>query len=221
MADEVPFLSAKALERFKMISSQSAQSAAEAFSALVNQRIDMSMLRVTAIPLEKVPETIGTPEERVTTVMMEVEGEGSGYIVVIYPEQAAFNTVDLMQNRPIGTTTHLTSTDNSALTESGNIITGAFLTSFSDYLKINLLESVPDLATDMLQATIDVILAKFLEKTQEEAIAFEIDYQMSTSAETAESIVPECKVNASFLLLITHSSAAKLIERLEEGEGGE
>jgi chemotaxis protein CheC len=216
MNTPLPTLSPKAMAHFKSMSKEGASSATAALSALIHRPIVIQALKVAAVPLEQISQTVGDPEEKVSTVMMVVQGKSNGYILIIFPHQSALNTADLMQSRPIGTTTTLSEADNSALKESGNIVAGSFLSSFSNYLQINLLESVPDLATDMLQATIDTVLAQCLQQNKEESMAFEVDYQMCSSTKDAQTENPECKVNASFLLILSNSTATDLVNQLEK-----
>lgn len=208
----------KALEK---MSDEGAKKASESLSKLINQKVEVKAVIVKAIPVEKAGDSIGEPEDMVTTILMEISGEADGQIMLIYPRQSALNIADLLAKRPLGKTVQLDELDKSALKESGNIIAGSFLAALSDYLTINMVESIPDLATDMLKATINAALARFAGKNIAEAIAMEINFGMGTGAPAAEKIVPEIKTNAYFILLLDIESAAKVLKSLKKISGGE
>ena len=127
-----------------------------------------------------------------------------------------------MAKRSLGVTRELNELDRSALKESGNIIAGSFLAAISNYLDVNMVESTPDLASDMLKATVDTAIAKFVGAQPAEAIAMEINFGMSTS-ENAEAakIVPEIQTKGYFILLLDIGSAEKVMASLKGISGGE
>jgi chemotaxis protein CheC len=170
---------------------------------------------VRALSVEKIPEIIGSPEDMVTTIIMEVRGEADGNIMLVYPQQSAINVADFLAKRELGVTNQLSELDKSALKESGNIIAGAFLSAISNYLQINMVETIPDMASDMLKATVDFVLARFAKRETSEAVAFEIDFEMGTTAAAAD------KIKAYFVLLLDVESAEKVLSSLKEISGGQ
>jgi chemotaxis protein CheC len=200
-----------AKEKFELMAHQGAKSAADSLSKMINKDVQIQTLAVRSLPLEEVPHVIGSPEELVTTVIMQVSGEATGDIILIYPKQSALNVADFLAKRELGKTSQLSALDKSAIKESGNVIAGAFLSIISDQLSINMLESVPDIATDMLKATTDFVLTQFANRGVSEAVAFEIDFEMRTAAAAAAAE----KITASFVLLLDLESAQKVIRALE------
>jgi chemotaxis protein CheC len=208
-------LTKEGLGALEKMAQEGADNSSNALSRIVNQAVSVETIAVRAIPVEKIPEIIGSPEEMVTTVIMEVRGEVNGNIMLVYPKQSAINVADLLAKRDLGTTTQLAELDKSALKESGNIIAGSFLSAISNYLQINMIETIPDIASDMLKATMDFVLVRFAKNEKSEAVAFEIDFEMSTAAAAAD------KVKAYFVLLLDVESAAKVLESLRKISGGQ
>ena len=196
------------------VAHEGAKQSSASLSKLINQDVRVQTLAVRTLSVEKIPEIIGSPEEMVTTVIMEVQGEVDGDIMLVYPRQSAVNVADFLAKREFGSTTQLSELDKSALKESGNIISGSFLSAISNYLSINMVESIPDIATDMLKATIDFVLARFAKREAGEAMVFEVDFEMSASA-AAE------KIKAYFVLLLDTESTAKFLRSLKKISGGE
>jgi chemotaxis protein CheC len=196
---------------------EGAKKASTSLSKLINQETEVVTLAVRTLPVEKIAEIIGAPEDRVTTIIMELKGDVRGNLALVYPEKAAFNVADFLAKRASGSTTQLDELDKSALKESGNIISGSFLAAISDYLTINMVESIPDIATDMLKATIDSMLAGFAKRESSEAVAFEIDFEIGTTAAVAAAE----RIKAYFVLLLDINSAAKVIASIKKISGGQ
>jgi chemotaxis protein CheC len=208
-------LTKEGLQALEKMAEEGATRASASLSKLINQQVDMQTLAVRALPVEKIPEILGSPEDMVTTVIMGVRGESNGNIMLVYPQQSAINVADLLAKRELGVTTQLSELDKSALKESGNIISGSFLSAISNYLQINMVETIPDIASDMLKATMDFVLARFARQEASEAVAFEIDFQMGTPVITAD------KIKAYFVLLLDVESTAGVLRSLKDISGGQ
>jgi chemotaxis protein CheC len=208
-------LTKEGLVALEKMAKEGADKASASLSKLISQEVAVKTIAVRAMPVEKIPEVIGSPEEIVTTVIMEVRGEVNGNIMLVYPQQSAINVADFLSKRKLGATAQLSELDKSALKESGNIIAGSFLSAISNYLSINMVETIPDIASDMLKATVDFVLARFAKQEASEAVAFEIDFEMGTAAAAAE------KIKAYFVLLLDAESATKVLESLKDISGGQ
>jgi chemotaxis protein CheC len=207
-------LTKEGIAELEKMANEGAKKASESLSSMINQETTVQSLGIRVLDVEKISEIIGSPEEMVTTVTLKIKGEAQGNLMLIYPQQAALNVVDLLAKREIGSTTQLDELDKSALKESGNIISGSFLASISNYLTINMIESIPDIATDMLKATIDYVLAEFAKREMSDAVAFEIDFEMGTLAAAG-------KIRAYFVLLLDTESSDKMLESLKKTSGGQ
>jgi chemotaxis protein CheC len=204
-------LTASGLAVFEKMSHIGAKNASDALSQLIAREVEVKALAVRALPVEKLTDVIGHPNESVTTVVMDVTGQVAGNIMLIFSKQSAINVADLLAKRELGATDGLAQLDISAIKEAGNIITGAFLTAISNYIKINMLETVPEISTDMLKATMDFVLTKFAKEQETRAVAFEIEFEMGTSTLAAAD-----RISAYFVLLLDLESATKLMDSLNK-----
>jgi chemotaxis protein CheC len=198
-----------------------ADKASLALSQLIGQHIGVEAVAVREVPLEHVVGTIGNPEDLVSSIAMDISGDLYGSVILIYPQQSAHNIADLLMKHPLGSTRELGDQECSALKESGNIISGAFLSALSNYLSLNMLESIPDLASDMLKATLDAALAKFAVDEVGDAVALTVRFSMSTDEGAATGIVPTIVINAFFVLLLDGASTRKLLASLSRISGGD
>jgi len=208
------------IKQLEKMGREGAEKASESLSKIINQEIRVSTVVVRSAPLEKIAESIGKSEDLVVAILMELGGEVNGQVIMIYPQQSALNVADFLSNRTLGRTGSLSELDKSALKESGNIIAGSFLAALSNYLSINMVESVPDIANDMLRAVVESAITRFAGKEASEAIAFEINFGMGTTSEGAAKVVPSIRTNAYFILLLDVKSAENLVGSLKKISGG-
>jgi chemotaxis protein CheC len=201
--DPIPQVSKENIGLFEKIGSESANNAALALAKMTGLTVDVRAIRVSIVPVENVTNTINIPSDRTTTVILEIVGDCVGNAALLFSHEDALHLAALLQKED---TPHsiLTEIDQSALKEVGNIITGAILSGISNALGISINESVPDLATDMVDATMEYVAASFAKKSKG-AVAFELDFSMAS-----EEIV------GYFLLLLNKDSMEFLIEKVGE-----
>jgi chemotaxis protein CheC len=144
------------IDILKEVGNIGAGHAATALSRLLNKKIDMKVPDVQIVSFNEVMNLVGGAENVVASVFLRVEGDAPGSMFFILSLEQA--------SRFIG---HLTKDPSfsmdcppyseialSALQELGNILTGSYLSSFSDFTKLNLYPSVPAISVDMVGAII-------------------------------------------------------------------
>ncbi|EAX48641.1 CheC, inhibitor of MCP methylation [Thermosinus carboxydivorans Nor1] len=175
MSEEILKLSALQLDALREIGNVGAGNAATALSQIINRKIDMTVPQVAILPLGEVPEVVGGPDAMVAGVYLRVFGPAPGSILFLLPRDSAFSLVDMVMGRSPGTTTALTSMDESALMEIGNILAGAYLNALSYFTRLTLLPSIPALAMDMAGAILSVILIQ-LGQMGDHALVIETEF---------------------------------------------
>jgi len=158
--EDITALSAEQMDALREIGNIGAGNAATALSQLLNQRIDMTVPRVSVLPLEQVPDVLGGPENIVAGIFLRVLGNAPGSVMFMLPRSSALVLADMLIGKEIGTTKILNDIDQSALKEIGNILAGSYLNALSILTNLTLLPSVPALAFDMLGAILSVVLAE-------------------------------------------------------------
>jgi len=153
-----------------------AKNASKYLSVMTKKKFSVSIPWVSLYPYEEIPQTVGKPSDMVTAVYMKVEGEVKGAIIVVFPEKEALFMSDLLLSKK--GSTELDDMAKSALTEAaGNILANAYLNAISDKLDIKLTDSIPHLATDMLNAILGGVLAQFACKS-ENALIFKNNFEI-------------------------------------------
>jgi len=161
------------LDGLREVANIGAGHAATALSQLTNRRIMVGVPTVRVLRIDEISEMIGTGEEVVAGVAMQMLGDLTGRTVQIFPKDTAERVTGILIGRddvvfPDG----FGELEQSALKEVGNILGGAYLNALSDFLGLLLLTSVPGLAMD---ATAAVLKAAFLEFQEDRDYVFVVE----------------------------------------------
>jgi len=175
LSEDILKLSPLQLDALREVGNVGAGNAATALSQILNRKIDMTVPEVAILPLSDVPDIVGGPDAMVAGVYLRVFGPAPGSILFLLPKDSAFDLVDMLMGRPRGNTAVLTSIDESALMEIGNILAGAYLNALSYFTKLTLLQSIPALAIDMAGAILSVILIQ-LGQVGDHALVIETEF---------------------------------------------
>lgn len=149
------------LDALREVANIGAGHAATALSQMTGQRIMISVPRLSVTPLEEVPPHIGAPEEPVAAVLMNMMGDLTGCTLLVFPRPTALRLAELLMRRPSGACTELGAMEQSALKETGNILSGAYLNALSEFMGVMLLPSPPSLAIDMSRAVLTTAYLQF------------------------------------------------------------
>ncbi|MDD4602103.1 MAG: chemotaxis protein CheC [Negativicutes bacterium] len=179
MYEDILKLSALQLDALREIGNVGAGNSATALSQIINRKIDMTVPQVAIMPLDDVPNVVGGPDAMVAGVYLRVFGPAPSSILFLLPRDSAFCLVDMLMGREPGSTTSLTSMDESALMEIGNILAGAYLNALSYFTHLTLLPSIPALAVDMAGAILSVILSQ-LGQMGDHALVIETEFTTAT-----------------------------------------
>jgi chemotaxis protein CheC len=182
------------LDILKEIGNIGAGNAATALSAILNRKIDMNVPNVRIVSFDEMMEMAGGADQVVASVFLRIEGDASGSMFLILSLPVA----EYLIRKMTGDVTFLidsapyTELALSCLQELGNILSGSYLSSLSDFTRLNIYPSVPSLSIDMVGATISYGL---LELSQVSDAAIVIDTVLEKDQLFADSI------NGHFFLL--------------------
>jgi chemotaxis protein CheC len=142
------------LDILREIGNIGAGHAATALSTMLNKAVDMKVPSVKVISFEEISEMVGGAENVVASVFLRIVGDAPGCMFFMLPiEQAEKLLGDLLGGQDVQLTDgNFSDISLSALQEVGNILSGSYLTSFSDFTGLNLQPSVPATSIDMAGA---------------------------------------------------------------------
>ncbi|MEE8358243.1 MAG: chemotaxis protein CheC [Candidatus Hydrothermarchaeales archaeon] len=195
------------MDSLKEVGSIGASHAATALSKMANRRIDISVPGLKLIPIEKFLEEVGGSESLVAGIYAKVQGDLCGGMLSVFPMKAALTLVDILMERPLGSSETLSEMDSSALIEVGNILTSTFIGAMSDFLDLNIFPTPPGLACDMAGSLLEFLVIEMGEHA-DNAILFQTHLSMSPTM-----------VEGQLFLCIDPSSLDKIFEKIREKVG--
>lgn len=142
------------LDVLKEVGNIGSGNAATALSKLLGTKVVMTTPSVRVISFEETLALVGGPEKLVVSVFLRIQGEAPGSMFFILPpvqaekfvHQITGNTdfsLDGKYNRELGF---------SVLQETGNILSGSYLSALADLTELDMHASVPSLNIDMAGA---------------------------------------------------------------------
>ncbi|HLS20391.1 MAG TPA: chemotaxis protein CheC [Bacillota bacterium] len=139
-----------------------AGNAATSMAQLIDQQVHMEVPIVNIVNFDEMMDIVGGPEKLIVGMFFEICGDLTGSVFFMLSVEEAEKLVHQMTNDPNlnlqGDTVDPLAF--SALKESANIITGAYLTALSDFLNLSIRPSIPHLAVDMAGAILTVGLVE-------------------------------------------------------------
>ncbi len=136
--------------------------AATALSQMIGRKkIMITVPDVKIIEKDSISKYIEEPEALATGVVMNVLGDIVAKIILLIKKESALHLADILLKKKPGTSKLLTEIESSAIKETGNILSGAYMNALNEFLGLMLLPSVPNLVFDTSSAIIAAILESF------------------------------------------------------------
>ena len=149
------------LDALREVANIGAGHAATALSQMTNRTIMISVPEVNVRPLEEVTDLLGSPDEVIAAVLMQMMGDLTGRTLVLFPQDSARSLCDILLHRAPGTTTTFDVMEQSGLKEVGNILVSAYMNALSDFMGMMLVPSVPSLVIDISAAILTTTYLNF------------------------------------------------------------
>lgn len=189
-------------QTFEHLAESVGTTASEALSRLLHHAVTIETADRTVLSASEIGTKFGKADALVTVVVLEVSDGLTGYVLLVFPRQDGQRLAShLVQSLHDRTDSSSESLEDSAIKEVGNIICGALLTEVAKGAKVKLVQSIPALATDMLQAVLDG-LAVDISRRASQAFAYSFRFT-----------VHPLSVSGLFALLIDQESFEKLQHR--------
>jgi len=142
------------LDAIKEVGNVGAGHAATALSQMIEKKILITVPKVLCMPIEKTSDLVGGPQALVAGVTMQILGDLSAKIVLMFSRESALQLAGLLTRQETQTSQVVSDMEHSAIMEAGNILSGAYLNALNEFLGLMLLQSVPHLVFDMADAVV-------------------------------------------------------------------
>lgn len=147
------------LDALREISNIGAGNAATALSTLVNSSIDMEVPLIKIINIEEIYDSIAL-EEVVVGVSIEVKGEATGNLLLLFKENVALEVINQFTSISEEIFGEF---GESVINEFGNIISSTYMNAISKFTGLSMIPGVPAIAHDIAGAVIPTMFIASVE----------------------------------------------------------
>jgi chemotaxis protein CheC len=184
------------LDALRELANIGAGTASTALSEMLGRSIDLAVPDVSVLPMAEAVELLGPPEQEITGIMLGVEGELPGTVLMLLsPENA--EKICVMLGLPPDS-----DLAPSALGEIGNVVGTSYLNALAGMTGIDVEPTPPATVTDMLGAIVESVLAVRAASSDRTLL---LDSSLIVEGE-------DCSI--VFLLVPDHGGAEELLERI-------
>lgn len=155
-----------------------AGNATTALSQMINTKVDMKVPNVELLEFKNLSEIIGGAENIVVGILFTLQGQIDGMMMFMMDLPASHHLVNTLMGKSEADNSgdDFTEIELSALSEIGNIIAGAYLSSLSTLTNITITSSVPYMSIDMAGAILSVPAIEF-GKVGDKALLIETEFK--------------------------------------------
>lgn len=148
----------------KEIGNIGAGNATTALAKMLQMKMDMSVPKVALLPFKDISQLIGSEDQIVVGILLDMEGEIDGMMMFLFDTKSAHHLVNKLMMREDtaeDSATDFTEMEMSAISEIGNIVSGSYLTALASLTNLRVTASVPSLTVDMIGALMSVPASEF------------------------------------------------------------
>lgn len=131
------------LDALREVANIASGHAATALGQLTDRRIMITVPEFEAVAIDEIPTVLGYSGEPVVVVAMHLLGDLTGSLVFLMPEINARRLCTLLLGQPLGPGARLDKLAQSTVTETGNILGGAYSSALGTILGGVVMLSVP------------------------------------------------------------------------------
>lgn len=178
----------------KEIGNIGAGNATTALSKMLNAKIAMNVPKVDLVGFSEIASIMGSEEDVMAGILLLLSGDIDGMMMFLLEVKSARSLVNtLMGTTPDPEKENSPEFDEmeySALSEIGNIITGAYLSALSDLTRLTISASVPNLKIDMAASILSVPAIEF-SKVGDKVLLIETQFDDDSNINGYFVLVPD------------------------------
>lgn len=194
-------ISEKQIDALKEVGAMGAGHAAIALSQLLQQKINIAVVKVEIMPSDKFNAFMGGPEVLAAAVYIQMLGDMQGGLGLIFPRQDALKLMDILLHKQDSKI--ITELGQSALKEAANIISGSYLSSLSQLIPFKIALSIPRFTLDKISNIIPGIFDEILQP-EKQCLALVTEFIESSN-----------QIKGYYLFLPKQETLKKILEGLE------
>ncbi|OWZ84252.1 chemotaxis protein CheC [Natranaerobius trueperi] len=192
------------IDVLKEIGNIGAGNATTALSEFLGRSINMTVPEVKILPFTQVPEVVGGPEELVAGVYLNIVGEAPGSLMLLLKHDDAKKLIEILMGQQFSDEKdQLDEMAQSALMETGNIVSSSYLNALGNMTNLKVVPSIPAISVDMAGAILEVILFQVDEDISEHVILIGTEFLYEGD-----------KIRGHFFLIPDNESFPKILNSL-------
>lgn len=170
-----------------------------ALSQVLSQKVELTIPDLKLIDSDKVLEELKGTQEVLVGVSVQLLGNLTGNIVLMFPEKGAYSLIDAVSQyrKELGNATEY---GVSSLKEIGNIVISAYLATLSTFTRQVILHSTPNLICGTLETVFNVAFSKMKAETKK-VILIETFFK-----------IQDKDIDGSFFLIFEPAMVQKLVD---------
>ncbi len=185
----------------KEIGNIGAGNATTAIAEMLGLRLNMEVPQVKLLSFQELGSAVSEEDDTIAGIYLELHNDLEGSMMFLLRNESAHYLVNRLMGRDENYMEPFDEMDLSALTEIGNIITGAYLSALSSMTRMVISHSVPFLAIDMAAAILSVPAIQF-GQFGDNALLIETEFG------------DDVKLNGFFILLPEPDSYERILKAL-------
>jgi len=135
-------------ENLQRVLARGLEMAAKSLSKMVGQDVRVTVDEFRLVPVREVARTLGDPDEVVVGVAFALTGELEGQLSMLMDRAGVLSLADQLLQRQAGATRSLQELEQSAIKETANILSNAFITVVAREMKLDVLLPGPPRLTE-------------------------------------------------------------------------
>ncbi len=137
-----------ALEFLQQLFQAATAEASVAMRRWTHGQISLDLNGVQELPLEEVSTAVSLGDELLTMVVLTFQGEVGGDMILTFDENNGRQLAAALLHRPVSESPEWTALERSALCETGNILSCAYLNALTRFIGVELVPSPPYFVQD-------------------------------------------------------------------------
>jgi chemotaxis protein CheC len=170
-------------------------------SQMASRRVAISVPFIDIKTASTVAQFVPKEEEVSVAVLLQLTGGVEGYVLLYFPHHAAVRLLNSICGKQVGDLRAFDLYDRSVFQEVGNVLAGGMLTGLAQFLKVQLLHSVPDVVIDMSGAMFNSLSATMI-ASHDEFVSLDVAISVDRSGDDEIEVgLEEEAVGRMFLFL--------------------
>lgn len=121
----------------------------ETLGKLTQKGVDVAASGISIVPVAALPALFARHGGTAVVATMKLEKDANGWGLLLLDRPDAMRLVDLLLQRPVGTTTQMSALEESAVAETANIALNQMVTVFAKSAGLSIKTSAPETSTDV------------------------------------------------------------------------